>query len=117
MTKDLGSAPVAVVVGGASGIGAAVAARLRADGYAVTVADRTPGPGVVTVDVTDEAGVEALLAGVVERHGRLDAVVNAAGISTFGAVVDHDAAETALDRADGQVVGPDRAVRQLVRAD
>lgn len=87
------SAPVAVVVGGASGIGAGIAARLGADGYDVTVADRTPGEGVETVDVTDEAGVEALFAGVVERHGRLDAVVNAAGISTFGLVVDHDAAE------------------------
>lgn len=81
------------MVGGASGIGAGVAARLRADGYDVTVADRTPGDGVEPVDVTDEAAVVALLAGVVERHGRLDAVVNAAGISTFGAVVDHDAAE------------------------
>lgn len=85
--------PVAVVVGGASGIGAGIAGRLTADGYAVTVADRTPGEDVVTVDVTDEAGVESLFAGVVERHGRLDAVVNAAGISTFGAVIDHDAAE------------------------
>lgn len=84
---------VAVVVGGASGIGAAVVTRLRADGYDVTVADRTPGPDVVEVDVTDEAGVEALFAGVVERHGRLDAVVNTAGISTFGTVVDHDVAE------------------------
>jgi NAD(P)-dependent dehydrogenase (short-subunit alcohol dehydrogenase family) len=84
---------VAVVVGGASGLGAAIAVRLRADGYVVTVADRTTGPDVVEADVTDEAGVEALFAGVVERHGRLDTVVNAAGISTFGNVVDHDAAE------------------------
>ncbi|MFB9314619.1 SDR family NAD(P)-dependent oxidoreductase [Nocardioides plantarum] len=84
---------VAVVVGGASGLGAGIAVRLRADGYDVVVADRTPGAGVVEVDVTDEVGVEALFAGVVEQHGRLDAVVNAAGISTFGAVVDHDAAE------------------------
>lgn len=84
---------VAVVVGGASGLGAAVVVRLRADGYDVTVADRTPGPGVETVEVTDEAAVEALFEGVVDRHGRLDAVVNAAGTSTFGMVVDHDLAE------------------------
>jgi NAD(P)-dependent dehydrogenase (short-subunit alcohol dehydrogenase family) len=83
----------AVVVGGASGIGAAAATRLAADGYEVTVADRTPGAGVERCDVTDESQVAALFAGVVERHGRLDAVVNAAGISTFGAGVDHDAAE------------------------
>ena len=50
---------VAVVVGGASGIGAATAARLRDDGYAVVVADRTPGDGVRTCDVTDEAAVVA----------------------------------------------------------
>lgn len=84
---------VAVVVGGASGIGAATAARLAADGYAVTVADRTPGQGVVTCEVTDEAAVEALFDGVVAERGRLDAVVNCAGTSTFGAVVEHDAAE------------------------
>ena len=83
----------AVVVGGASGIGAATAARLSADGYDVTVADRTAGEGVVVCDVTDEAAVAALFDGVVERHGRLDAVVNCAGTSTFGLVVDHDAAE------------------------
>ncbi|MDO9456418.1 SDR family NAD(P)-dependent oxidoreductase [Nocardioides sp.] len=84
---------LAVVIGGASGIGAGIVTRLRADGYEVVVADRTPGEGVETVDVTDEAGVDALFSSVVERHSRLDAVVNAAGISTFGAVVDHDAAE------------------------
>lgn len=85
--------PVAVVVGGASGIGAACAARLRADGYTVVVGDRSAPEGVVSCDVTDEAQVEALLQGALDQHGRLDAVVNSAGISTWSPVADHDATE------------------------
>ena len=54
--------PVAVVFGGASGIGAAIAAALERDGHPVHVADLTSSP---PVDVTDEASVEAFLAGSV----------------------------------------------------
>jgi NAD(P)-dependent dehydrogenase (short-subunit alcohol dehydrogenase family) len=87
----------AVVVGGGSGIGAAVAASLAAAGHAVTVADpgrcggRACGGGLgeghrgEQADVTSEASVEALLAGV---EGPLDVVVNCAGVSTIGLVTD-----------------------------
>jgi len=79
---------VAVVVGGASGIGAAIADGFTADGWRVVVAD-LPGTGAdSTVDVTDEASVAALLDGVVAEHGGLDLVVNSAGVSTLGNVVD-----------------------------
>ncbi|MGA8257987.1 MAG: SDR family oxidoreductase [Nocardioides sp.] len=84
---------VVVVVGGASGIGAGIVERFRADGHQVVVADRTEADGVVSTDVTDEAAVERLLDQVVAEHGRLDSAVNCAGISTFGLVVDHDVAE------------------------
>ena len=79
---------VAVVVGGASGIGAAIADGFTADGWRVVVAD-LPGTGAdSTVDVTDEASVAALLDGVVVEHGGLDLIVNSAGVSTLGNVVD-----------------------------
>ena len=82
------SARIALVVGGASGIGAATARALEADGCTVVVADRTAVDGVVPVDVTDEASVQALFARVVDEHGRLDVVVNSAGVSTFGLMAD-----------------------------
>jgi NAD(P)-dependent dehydrogenase (short-subunit alcohol dehydrogenase family) len=83
---------VAVVVGGASGIGAACARALRDDGCLVVVADVAQGADVVC-DVTSEEAVAALFDGVLAEHGRVDVVVNSAGTSTLAAVVDHDLAE------------------------
>jgi 3-oxoacyl-[acyl-carrier protein] reductase len=76
---------VAVVLGGASGIGAATVEALQGAGYVVHVADLT---GATPVDVTDEAGVGAFLDGVVEQEGSLDLVVNSAGSSTLGLVTE-----------------------------
>ncbi len=84
---------VAVVIGGGSGIGAAIARGLAGDGCRVVVADLDPAHADVVVDVTDEASVESLLEGVLGSHGRLDVVVNSAGVSTLGLVTDLDAAE------------------------
>ncbi|MFC7495202.1 MULTISPECIES: SDR family NAD(P)-dependent oxidoreductase [unclassified Nocardioides] len=84
---------VAVVIGGASGIGAAIARGLAADGCRVVVADLGTTSADVAVDVTDEDSVAALLDGVLASHGRLDVVVNSAGVSTLGLVTDLDAAE------------------------
>jgi 3-oxoacyl-[acyl-carrier protein] reductase len=86
----------AVVVGGASGIGRAVARALAADNGRVTVADRnTDGARAVaaelgdphiaaTVEVTDEDSVRALF----EQAGTLDVVVNTAGYSGVGLITD-----------------------------
>ena len=97
------STRVAVVIGGASGLGRAIVKALAADGYRVTVADlNAAGAAEIAaevlgvgagVDVTDEATVEALLTGVKEREGVVHAIVNTAGMSSFGAVADHDIAE------------------------
>lgn len=85
---------VAVVVGGASGIGAAIATALEADGCTVVVADLSTAPPTGhSVDVTDEASVQALFAKVVDEHGRVDVVVNSAGVSTLGLLSELDVAE------------------------
>ena len=66
---------VAVVTGGASGIGAAVARGLAEDGATVEIFDLENG-----VDVTDEQSVRRACDAVVGRHGRVDVLVNNAGI-------------------------------------
>lgn len=87
---------VAVVVGGASGIGWAVARTLAADGCRVTVADRNADAAAQRaselglphagepVDVTDEAAVAALF----DRVGPVDVVVNTAGYSGIGRITE-----------------------------
>lgn len=65
----------AVVTGGSSGLGAASAARLRADGVEVTTLDLAGSPDI-TVDVTDATA----LAAAAERIGPVDILINSAGI-------------------------------------
>jgi NAD(P)-dependent dehydrogenase (short-subunit alcohol dehydrogenase family) len=88
---------VAFVTGVASGIGWAVAERLRDDGAEVVGFDLRPdapdGVDVVAGDVTDRAAVEAAVAHALDRHGRLDVVANVAGIPQFGRVDDLEDAE------------------------
>jgi len=76
---------VALVTGAASGIGEATTARFREEGAVVATLD-VQGHVDHAVDVRDEAGVEAAVRAVVEREGRLDAVVNAAGVAGGGPV-------------------------------
>jgi len=78
-----------VVIGGASGIGAATARDLHAHGHTVVVADLDPPDGGIAVDVTDEEQVASLF----DQVGTFTGVVNCAGVSTLSPVVDHDAAE------------------------
>ncbi len=95
--------PVALITGGASGLGAAIATRLSADGYRVVVADIDEPQAqhvsddlladgrmadAMTVDVTSEGEVAASVDAVVERHGRLDALVCSAAVETRASVVE-----------------------------
>ena len=86
----------AIVTGGSSGIGLAIARMLRDEGYDLTLASRRLekieaaakelGAVAVAADVADEAACERLVAGHRERFGRLDMLVNSAGIGIAGTV-------------------------------
>jgi NAD(P)-dependent dehydrogenase (short-subunit alcohol dehydrogenase family) len=85
-TERAAQTRVAIVTGGASGIGLATTRRLLADGFQVGVLD-VDVTGVaetalgVTGDVSDAADVHRAVAAVVERYGRIDVLVNNAGIT------------------------------------
>lgn len=93
---------VAVITGGASGIGLGIAQRFVAEGATVILGDineealKSAGDALGRAastrlaDVTREDDVAALCADAVELHGRLDIGVNAAGIGAFSNVVDQD---------------------------
>jgi len=72
---------VAIVTGGASGMGLATVERLRAQGVEVTSFDVA---GDDPVDVADEAAVSSAVATVRRRHGPVDIVVNCAGVGCGG---------------------------------
>jgi 3-oxoacyl-[acyl-carrier protein] reductase len=75
----------AVVTGGASGMGAATVARLRARGVQVAVLDVAGDP---PVDVSDAEAVDTAVARARDELGAIDIVVNAAGIGTGGTLDD-----------------------------
>jgi meso-butanediol dehydrogenase/(S,S)-butanediol dehydrogenase/diacetyl reductase len=79
---------VALVSGAASGIGKAVAARLTEEGAAVVGADVREAAGGVVCDVTDPASCAAAVAFVLETHGRLDVLVNVAGMGVSRMIAD-----------------------------
>ena len=86
---------VALVTGGASGIGLATAKRLRAEGAAVAIADldeargkpaaETIGADFIRLDVSDPAAWTEAVGGVVARHGGLDLAYLNAGVTTYPA--------------------------------
>lgn len=96
---------VAIVTGGGSGIGLAIASRLAADGAAAAVLDLNGEAADATaasvkadggeaiglaVDVTDRAGVEAAVAAVVDQLGAPTILVNNAGLPQFGSFLKLD---------------------------
>jgi len=93
---------VVLVTGASSGLGAACARALSARGHRVYGASRRAGtdapaagaPIPLAMDVTDEASVGAAVAALLAREGRLDVVVNNAGVGLAGSIED-----TAVDEA------------------
>jgi NAD(P)-dependent dehydrogenase (short-subunit alcohol dehydrogenase family) len=96
MGSGMSEQPVAIVTGGAGGIGRAIAARLARDGYSVVAADRADALARLEsatiarqpIDVTDSASVDAAIGAVLGLHGRIDVVVNCAGIHLQKLVID-----------------------------
>jgi NAD(P)-dependent dehydrogenase (short-subunit alcohol dehydrogenase family) len=95
----------ALVTGGSSGIGLAIARALAGDGYAVTLSARRPDKleqaaeplradglevEAVPANMAEEEDVIALVSRHRERFGRLDVLVNNAGVGFGGAIVDHE---------------------------
>lgn len=82
---------VALVAGGGGMIGSAITRRLAAGGARVVSADRAfaeaPGEAIeqVETDLADPERIAALVEGVIDRHGRLDTLVCAAGVTSLGA--------------------------------
>jgi NAD(P)-dependent dehydrogenase (short-subunit alcohol dehydrogenase family) len=86
---------VAIVTGGASGIGLATAQALAAAGSTVAVLDLNienlpAGLTGFVADVSNRASVDAAVAAVGEKFGRIDILINNAGISAVGTVEEND---------------------------
>ena len=85
--------PTALVTGGSSGIGRAIAARLAEDGFQVTITGRNAEAlaeaaasheniEATQADVTSSDDIGRVLSGIQEKYGRLDVLVNNAGVGT-----------------------------------
>ncbi|WP_344818941.1 SDR family oxidoreductase [Microbacterium soli] len=86
---------VALVTGGASGIGAAIARRLHEEGARVAVLDRDPSGAdaafaAFPADVSDRASVDAAVSAVAAQFGGIDIVINNAGIGAQGDIAAND---------------------------
>lgn len=101
--KDLLTGKVLLVSGGTQGLGAGIARAAVREGAAVVVSGRNAGHGeqvaaelratgadasFVRTDISDVAQAQAAVAATVDRHGRIDALVNAAGLTTRGTMLD-----------------------------
>jgi NAD(P)-dependent dehydrogenase (short-subunit alcohol dehydrogenase family) len=101
--------PSALVTGGSSGVGLAIARMLRGEGYGLTLAARTVerlesaaaelDAAPVALDVRDEDACAALVAAHLERHGGLDVLVNSAGVGIAGRIGDMSAKQFDLQQA------------------
>lgn len=101
--------PSALVTGGSSGIGLAIARMLREEGYGLTLAARKverleeAAAGLdavaVPVDVRDEDACAQLVATHLERHGGLDVLVNSAGVGIAGRIGDMTAKQFDLQQS------------------
>ncbi|WP_308466108.1 SDR family NAD(P)-dependent oxidoreductase [Rathayibacter soli] len=116
------SSKVAVVTGGASGIGNAVVARLLREGARVAVFDRDeirPVPDAsdalfgVTVDVTDQPAIVDAVAATVQRWGKIDVLVNSVGVGAAGTVLENDDVEWRRV-FDINVMGTVRVIREVL---
>lgn len=118
---------VAVITGGARGMGAATARLFASEGATVVVADMLEAEGqnlatelgararFVRLDVSDETQWEALATDILERHGRIDALVNNAGVGCFSDI--ENASVRDFDRVFSiNVRGPFLGIKHIGKA-
>jgi NAD(P)-dependent dehydrogenase (short-subunit alcohol dehydrogenase family) len=110
---------VVLVTGASSGIGALAAGRLAAAGHRVFAASRRgtapPGCESLVMDVDSDSSVDAGIAHVVERTGRIDSIVLCAGWGIVGAAEDTTAAE-ARAQFETNFIGAHRVVHAVLPA-
>jgi len=93
---------VAIVTGGSQGIGAGLVAGYRQRGWAVVACARTikpsPDPDVLSVegDIAEAATADRIIAAALQRFGRIDTLVNNAGVYLSKPFTDYTAADYAL---------------------
>ena len=111
---------IALVTGAASGIGAAVAARLAASGAAVYAADiqagAAPASHAITLDVREEADWTAAMKTILADAGRLDLLVNCVGVSAASPLADTTLAEwrhVLSTNLDGAFLGTKHGIRAM----
>lgn len=119
MTGGVFADKVAVVTGGASGIGWSAAVRLAGEGARVAIFDRDvprdvpSGCRAHAVDVTDADAMARAVDAVVGEWGHIDVLVNNAGVGAAGTVLDNDLAE--WQRVlDINVLGPVRVLQAVL---
>src|SRR3954465_9744857 len=111
---------IALVTGASSGIGEATAGQLATTGYKVYgTSRRAPKPGarsfeMLTLDVTSDASVEAVVSEVIGREGRIDLLVNNAGFSTAPAGAEESSIEQTRSIFDTNFFGIVRMTRAVV---
>ena len=115
---------VALVIGGAGGIGAAIGAAFCAEGATVVLADRDGeaarrtaqdigAAGGVALEVTQQASVEAAVEEVLSTYGRIDVLVNSAGILTEAPLAEMSLAQW-QETVDVDLTGTFLACRAVV---
>lgn len=116
--------PTTLITGGNKGLGREAARRLIALGHIVYIGARDPGRGqaaadelgarFLPLDVTDDASVEAAAAALAERAGRLDVLINNAGIAGLGLTTEGTSADDMRRVFETNVFGVVRVTRQFL---
>lgn len=109
---------VVLVTGGSSGLGKAICGRLTKAGHTVIgtsrkAVDQVASYTMVTMDVTDQASVQRAVADVIALHGKIDVLINNAGLGIQGPAEDIEP-ELALRLLDTNVLGPHRVCRAVL---
>ncbi|RZS44209.1 NAD(P)-dependent dehydrogenase (short-subunit alcohol dehydrogenase family) [Herbihabitans rhizosphaerae] len=106
---------IALVTGANKGIGAEIASALTSRGMTVLGTARTPRNGEIQLDVTDQDSVDAAAKLVEERHGRLDVLINNAGIAEgWGVPIDTTDLDVVRKVFDTNVFGVARVTNAMI---